>query len=106
MAADIAFARSVSAAGFRKLAVDHLCRHFDRADAVLTFVQLENARQRLVMAMAAESDDVLRGEVGDLAKLIRGARLDGDDIQRTVDLIRAEFGIARREKLQAQGWIV
>lgn len=86
-------------------AVAVLCAYFDQHGAVKTLGLLEDARQKLVIAMAIRAAiNPVRDTVHDLSRHLNKARCGGARIGNIVDAVRAEFLASRRQGLNAQGW--
>lgn len=89
----------------RSVAVALLCVRFDKAGGVSALGLLEDARQRLVIALTIRQPITGLDDISCLARTLNACRHNGDRIGRIIDAVRADFFNERRQALNAQGWI-
>ncbi|MGN6208817.1 hypothetical protein [Asticcacaulis sp.] len=89
----------------RSVAVALLCVRFDKCGAVSAFGLLEDARQRLVIALAVRQAITGLDDISALARTLNACRQNGDRIGGIIDAVRTDFFNERRAALNAQGWI-
>lgn len=88
----------------RAMAAIMLSIEFDRQGMAGALRLLEDARQRLAVALAARVDISATNDICRLARHLNTARGAGN-IGHAVDDVRTEFGRMRREAMLKDGWI-